>query len=197
MALSIDDVQANKAEFDAQVAILGYDTFVKQMKRFSPELLKEMNREINYVLKPIADKAKKLVPDQPLSGWKYGGDGARYPGDSPEAKAKGGSGLPYWNDSLARSGIRVKKGGRREKGSFTKDSWSVLNDSKAGAALEFIGVGTPTNSFIDAVKRQHGKPGRLIWRAWDEVNGDNKVRAAVVLIINDYQRSFMDEYNRK
>ena len=197
MALSIDQVQANKAEFDAQIAIHGYDAFVAQMKRFSPELLKEMNREINYVLRPIADKAKGLVPDQPLSGWNYGGDGMRYPGTSPEAQSKGGSGLPYWNDSLARAGIRVKKGGRREKGSFTKDSWSILNNSKAGAALEFIGVAAPGNSFTNAVKRVHGKPGRLIWKAWDQVNGENKVRAAVVLIINDYQRAFMDEYNRK
>ena len=167
------------------------------MKRFSPELLKEMNREINYVLRPIADKAKGLVPDQPLSGWNYGGDGMRYPGTSPEAQSKGGSGLPYWNDSLARSGIRVKKGGRREKGSFTKDSWSILNDSKAGAALEFIGVASPGNSFTNAIKRTQGKPGRLIWKAWDQVNGENKVRAAIVLIINDYQRAFMDEYKRK
>lgn len=196
MALSIDDVQANKAEFDAQIAILGYDTFVKQMKRFAPDLLKEMNKEIGYVLKPIAEKAKGFVPAQPLSGWNFGGDGARYPGTSPQAQAKGGSGLPYWNDSLARSGIRVKKGGRRERGSFTKDSWSVLNSSKAGAALEFIGVGSP-NSFTEAIRSEHGEPGRLIWKAWDQVNGDNKVRAAVVLIINDYQRAFMDEYNRK
>lgn len=197
MALSIEQVQANKAEFDAQIAIHGYDAFVAQMKRFTPELLKEMNREINYVLRPIADKAKGLVPDQPLSGWNYGGHGMRYPGTSPEAQSKGGSGLPYWNDSLARSGIRVKKGGRREKGSFTKDSWSILNDSWAGAALEFIGVAAPGNSFTNAVKRVHGKPGRLIWKAWDQVNGENKVRASVVLIINDYQRAFMDEYNRK
>lgn len=196
MALRIDDIQANKAEFDAQVAILGYDTFVKQMKRFTPELLKEMNKEINHVLRPIAEKAKGFVPTQPLSGWNFGGDGARYPGDSPRARAKGGSGLPYWNDSLARSGMRVKKGGRREKGSFTKDSWSVLNSSKAGAAFEFIGVGSP-NSFTNAIRANHGKPGRLIWRAWDEVNGNEKVRAKVVLIINDYQRAFMDEYNRK
>jgi hypothetical protein len=70
--------------------------------------------------------------------------------------------------------------------------------SKAGAALEFIGVGSPGNSFTKAIRaRAQGKPGRLIWRAWDQVNGDNKVRAAVVLIINDYQRAFMDEYNRK
>lgn len=197
MALSIEQVQANKAEFDAQIAILGYDAFVAQMKRFTPELLKEMNREINYVLRPIADKAKGLVPDQPLSGWNYGSQGKRYPGTSPEARAKGGSGLPYWNDSLARSGIRVKKGGRRQTGSFTKDSWSILNDSWAGAALEFIGVASPGNSFTNAVKRLHGKPGRLIWKAWDQTNGENKVRAAVVLIINDYQRAFMDEYNRK
>ena len=197
MALSIEQVQANKAEFDAQIAIHGYDAFVSQMKRFTPELLKEMNREINYVLRPIADKAKGFVPDQPLSGWNYGGNGMRYPGTSPEARSKGGSGLPYWNDSLARAGIRVKKGGRREKGSFTKDSWSILNDSWAGAALEFIGVAAPGNSFTNAVKRIHGKPGRLIWKAWDQVNGENKVRSAVVLIINDYQRAFMDEYNRK
>lgn len=197
MALSIEQVAASKAQFDAQIAILGYDAFVAQMKKFTPELLKEMDREIRYVLRPIADKAKGLVPDQPLSGWNYGGDGMRYPGTSPEAQSKGGSGLPYWNDSLARSGIRVKKGGRREKGSFTKDSWSILNSSKAGASLEFIGVASPGNSFTNAVKRNHGKPGRLIWKAWDQVNGENKVRAAVVLIINDYQRAFQDEYNRK
>ena len=196
MALGIEEVQANKADFDAQIAILGYDAFVAQMKRFTPELLKEMNSEINHVLKPIANKAKGFVPAQPLSGWNYGGAGARYPGTSPMAKSKGGSGLPYWNDSLARAGIRVKKGGRQEKGSFTKDSWSIMNSSWAGAAFEFVGVGTP-NAFVNAVKRNHGKPGRLIWRAWDQSNGGDKVRARVVLIINDYQRAFLDEYNRK
>jgi len=187
MALSVEDVLENKDGFNVQVSILGYDTFVQQMKRFSPELLKEMNREIMFVLKPIANKAKAFVPDQPLSGWNYGGQGLRY---QP-------SRLPFWNDSLARSGIKVKKGGRRVTGSFTKDSWSIRNESAAGASLEFIGDGPSNNSFTKAVTRVHGKPGRLIWRAFDDANGDTKVRAAVVLIINDYQRAFNDEYKRK
>ena len=166
-------------------ALYNYAETKALMKDFSPELRKAMDKEIRATLSPIAKRAKSFVPQQPLSGWNYGDAGERY---SPGR-------LPFWNPSLAKRGIAVRQGGRRSKGAVTQAAWKITNSSPAGAALETAGRGPSTHAFVQAIRNQHGKPSRLIWRAWDEAGGEKNITAKVVATIKESESLLQTQLN--
>ena len=163
-------------------SLKGYNDFKKQLKEFDPELRKAMDREIRVVLKPLATRAAAFVPDKPLSGWRTGsGRGA----DNGERK------LPNWDASAVRKGIKVRQGGRRSRGNATQSAWKIVNMDGAGAAFELAGKkGGRTASgryLVSGLRFYHGKASRLIWRAWDEADGERKVTNEVLGIVKLYE----------
>ena len=163
-------------------SLKGYNDFKKQLKEFDPELRKAMDREIRVVLKPLATRAATFVPDKPLSGWRMGsGRGA----DNGERK------LPNWDASAVRKGIKVRQGGRRSRGNATQSAWKIVNMDGAGAAFELAGKkGGRTASgryLVSGLRFYHGKASRLIWRAWDEADGERKVTNEVLGIVKLYE----------
>lgn len=184
--------QANYTEqsgWDLDLALYNYAETKALMKETDPALRKAMDKTIKGLLNPIAKRAKSFVPEQPLTGWNYGGAGDRYPPNSS------GNGLPFWNPSLAKRGIAVRQGGKRSKGSVTQAAWKITNSSAAGAAFETAGRGPSQHAFVKSIMQQHGKPSRLIWRAWDQAGGDNKVVAQVVATIHEYESLLQTQLN--
>lgn len=180
--------QANYTErsgWDLDMALYNYAETKALMKDVAPELRRAMDKAIRGLLNPVARRAKSFVPDQPLSGWNYGSNGQRYMD----------SRLPFWNPALAKRGISVRQGGKRSKGSVTQAAWKITNSSAAGAAFETAGRGPSKHAFVKAIVQLHGKPSRLIWRAWDEAGGDRKVTTEVVATINEYESLLQTHLN--
>jgi hypothetical protein len=169
--------------FDLALSLYNYDKFKNELKEFDPKLRRAMDKEIRNVLQPIANTARGLVPDQPLSGWRYGDE--RY---TP-------SRLPYWNPSTARKGIVVKQGGKRKSGFAEQAAWRISNLDGAAAAFELAGRKKATNVLGDSLLAAGlGKPRRLIWRAWYESKGWQTANKSIRQIVQFYeqqlQRSF-------
>jgi hypothetical protein len=174
-----------RAGWNLDASLYNYAETKALMKKTDPELRKAMDKTIRDLLNPIAKRAKSFVPDQPLSGWNYGDAGERY---LP-------SRLPFWNPSLAKRGIAVRQGGRRTKGAVTQAAWKISNSSGAGAAFETAGRGPSKHAFVKAIQNTHGKPSRLIWRAWDEAGGEKNVVGEVRATVNEYESLLQTQLN--
>ena len=161
------------AEEQFKVVLEGYKELTFLLKKVDPELRREMDREIRYILRPITLKAKSYVPVQPLSGWNYGSD-RYYP-----------SRMPFWNYDEAVKGIDVRQGSRRRKGTINSTMWRIRNASASGSVFELAGRKN-TSRFATALSKVHHRPSRLIWRAWDEAGGAREVGRKVVDVIDDY-----------
>jgi len=173
--------------FNLTLSLYNYDEFKKELKEFDPALRKAMDKEIRNVLKPIADTARGLVPDQPLSNWKYGT--GRYPENSD------GNGLPYWNPERARKGIKVQQGGRRKTGFANQAAWRISNLDGAAAAFEVAGR-KKKNVLSESLRNSGlGKPRRLIWRAWYESKGWQTANKTIRDIVKFYEAELQRKFD--
>lgn len=184
--VSLSDIQSvisparARDEVKLAGALKGYNDFKKRLKELEPELRQAMDREIRQALRPIADKAKTFVPDRPLSGWRLGTDRV------------GAARFPDWDPANVKRGIKVRQGGRRKRGNATQAAWKIQNMDAGGAVLEIAGrrsqgAGRSGQDLIHALTLYHGKPSRLIWRAWDEAGGEKKITAEVFTIVRTYE----------
>lgn len=149
----------------------------KALRKFAPDLGKELPKEIAGALKPIVKDARGYLPDdsQVLSGWL--------------ARPNSMSRFPTYTARLAKSGIGYKttpsKANRRGFRSLAR----VFNKTAAGAIYETMGRKTPNSRFVqnqDAkynsrMKGDAKMEGRALFRAYDENNG--KAREAVLAAI--------------
>jgi hypothetical protein len=164
--------------------IQGLNAAIKNIRKISPDLLKEMNREIKVLTKEMVQDAKGYAPRTVPAGLSNWGDAGR------KWKAFDGSEIV--------KGIKVSTA----RNKIGKNGWSsqvkLMNASAAGAIYETAGRKNPTGQpwvgpkggggnnyshsrnpnagkqFIDAIERDSGlivrgeKQGRIITRAFDE-----------------------------
>jgi hypothetical protein len=146
----------------------------KALRKFTPDLAKETQKEIKAALMPITKSAKGYVPDrgQVLSGW--------LPRQMSEAT------FPFFNPSLVKSGIGYKTSPSKANQRGFRSLASVFNKNRAGAIYERMGKLSPDSRFVvnqdgkfrAPLKGKDRMQGRLLYRAYDENNG--KARAAVL-----------------
>jgi hypothetical protein len=48
---------------------------------------------------------------------------------------------------------------------------------------------------VRAIQNQHGKPSRLIWRAWDEAGGEKEITTKVVATIKESESLLQTQLN--
>jgi hypothetical protein len=146
----------------------------KALRKFTPDLAKETQKEIKTALVPITKSAKGYVPDrgQILSGW--------LPRQTSEAT------FPFFNPSVVKSGIGYKTTPSKPNSRGFKSLASVFNKSRAGAIYERMGKLSPDSRFVvnqdgkfrAPLKGKDRMQGRVLYRAYEENNG--KARAAVL-----------------
>ena len=149
----------------------------KALKKYTPDLAKEMQKEMASLLKPITAKARGFIPsDAPLSGWGKA---------SPDAKW-------YWNGRAAKKGVGYKTTPSKVNRSGSKSLARIQNASMSGAIYETAGRKNPGGNFSP---RLPGKlvgnrkmAGRAIFRAWSEDNG--KTNAAFIKAIENARDKF-------
>jgi hypothetical protein len=146
----------------------------KALRKFTPDLAKETQKEIKTALVPITKSAKGYVPDrgQILSGW--------LPRQMSEST------FPSFNPSLVKSGIGYKTTPSKPNSRGFKSLASVFNKTRAGAIYERMGKLSPDSRFVvnqdgkfrAPLKGKDRMQGRVLFRAYEENNG--KARAAVL-----------------
>jgi len=171
----------------------------KALRKFEPDLAKELNKEMRAALKPVVAAARGYVPatGSVLTNWQTGNQ-------SPTAKWANRS----YDASLVKRGIKYSAAPSKTNSHGFKSLASILNTSAAGAIFETAGrknpFGQPWNRFsgsnrysrsvnkyagrdfiaaANALSPMVGKgndKGRLIYRAYEENRGaaqDGVIRA--------------------
>jgi hypothetical protein len=171
-------------EINFDVTVKDYAKFKKELKAFSPELRREMDREIRSNLTPIATLAKSYVPEYVMRGW---------------VRAKKSRADNKWSTSIAwdasevKKGITVRQGGRRARGKATQSAWRITNRAGAGVVYELAGSqsegkGPHGEQFVQNIRNVGGmKTSRLIWRAWDESRGEEQISSDIKAIVEKYE----------
>jgi hypothetical protein len=135
------------------VEVKGAVELRKALRKFTPDLAKETQKEIAQVLKPITAKARGFIPSSaPLSGW-----------------AKSGSGAwgtnRIWSTSDAKSGIGYKTTPSRANRSGWRSLARIVNASPSGSIYETAGrlnpQGRPQAPMTPVVAPRHANFGKI------------------------------------
>ena len=149
----------------------------KSLRKFSPDLAKELPKEIAAALKPITKTAKGYLPDENnvLSGW------------LPRQMSEGT--FPTYTARVAKRGVGYKSSPSKPNRRGFRSLARVFNNSAAGAIYETMGRKTPNSRFVQNQMNKYNAPmkgdgkmqGRALFRAYEENNG--KAREAVLKAI--------------
>jgi len=193
------------------VEVKGIKQLRRDLRKFDPELLKEMNVELKAAMIPVRDAARGFVPDVAhVSGW----------GKIPRKARKVNPlyrAFPKFDASVMRKGIVYRQGANKANKNGFQAMFYVANLSAPGAIYETAGRlgldGQPwegpvtggggnhdyshsTNPGAGAVFIQYMPPmygknkqrGRLIFKAWDKDQG--KATLGVMKAIDKAVNSF-------
>jgi len=160
------------------VEVKGAVELRKALRKFTPDLAKETQKEIRTAIRPISQSAKGYVPDRGsvLSGW------------LPRQMSEGR--FPTFNPSEVRSRIGFKTSPSKANSRGFRAIAQVFNKSRAGSIYERMGKVTPNSTFVlnqdgkyrAPLKGKDRMQGRLLYRAYDENNG--KARNGVLKAIS-------------
>ena len=149
----------------------------KALRKFTPDLAKDTQREMAALLKPIAAKARGYMPaTAPLSGW----------GKMPITGT-----FPYYNAKAARGGVGYKTTPSKPNRQGFRSLARIQNASASGAIYETAGRKNPGGNFSPRLGPLTGMKkmaGRGIFRAWSEDGG--KTNAAVIKAIEASRDKF-------
>jgi len=153
----------------------------KALRKFTPELAKETQKEIAGVLKPIVKNARGFIPAQsPLSNW-----------------AREGGKFPIFDNTVMKRGIGYKTTPSKPNSRGFRALAQIRNMSAAGAIYETAGrlpAGTKKSSrpnFAEAMGQLEGygnDKGRAIFAAFEKDQG--KATLAVVRAIENAGKKF-------
>lgn len=139
------------------VVVEGVPELKKALKRYAPDLLKQMNAEIRVALKEVTNDAKAKVPGQaPGNMYNFQDKGVE-----PVSRTSRKRGFPKYNSSVIRRGLTysIARGKRNRKGFASL--YSLLNKSAVGAIVETAGSQNPTGRPQKA-SRQYGQSSKEI-----------------------------------
>lgn len=165
-----------------KVEISGNADLIKALRAFSPDLEKQLRKDLKNALTPVVKKARGFVPSQsPMSGW--------------EARSFSEGRFPIFNyNTIVRNIVLENKVSKRDRNGFSSLA-RIINKSPAGAIYETArrpqtwvgpkasglskGVSRSVNpnagqQFIDnlgIVTKSAKGQGRFIYRAWEQNQG--------------------------
>jgi hypothetical protein len=176
------------------------------MRKFDPNLLKEMNKEIRSVMIPLRNKARGYAPSpQPdnLYGWAEGSVGKKITARNSAFRGAASTGqkrlFPLYDYRTVVTGIKYGQSPTRRNRSGFKSLYFISNNSAAGSIYETAGrknrggdSASKSNNpnagghFINRMGPLYGdkqkERGRLIFRAAYEDRG--KAQDAVIFAIS-------------
>ena len=166
--------------------VIGGLALRKALKKFEPDLAKEVSKEITSFVKPIAKNARGFLPsnEEAPSGW------------LKRENAQGRWSTRYYDKAEAFRGITYKTTPSKANSKGFKALASVYNKSIGGVIYEWAGRTsgiqgkfTPRLQEVSQLKgRGRGLTGRAIFRAFDEDRG--KATAGVLKAIEKSAAKF-------
>jgi hypothetical protein len=166
------------------VELRGNSDLRKALRRFAPDLDKELKEELRKALSPVVKKARGFVESNPMSNWS----------DSNSS----GTAFPKYNSAAIRRGIGYSTSPTKINRNGFSGMAKIFNRSAAGAIYEQAGVKNPQgqpwvgrkgpagskyshssnpgageqfiNNLPPITSSLKGQ-GRLIYRAWAESKG--------------------------
>lgn len=138
------------------------------LKDFDQQVDKTFNKELGRAGALVAREAKTLVDPNGLSGFST-------------------TGRLAYDPSAIAAGIKVKRGGRRQRGKITSNYVGVQNMNAAGAIWEIAGRrsrGKPPQAgkrgngaaMIAGIEKHGGPASRTVWAAMDGSAGEQASR---------------------
>ena len=194
------------------VELKGVKETIKALRKFDPELLKEMNKEIRAVMVPLRDKARGYAPSpQPDNLFMFNKDNA-----SKKITARNSSfntfnesgrvrQFPLYDHAEVIKGIYYSQAPSKRNKNGWRALYFVANRSAAGSIYETAGRknsgGDPNSKsnnpgagahFVSRMGPLYGdnqaERGRMIFRAWSEDRG--KAQDAVIFAITKTINAF-------
>ena len=181
-------------------AIEGLDSTLKALRKLSPEIYKQMNREIKPALKSITAQAKEYLPSNipGLSNW----TNASHEAKSRTSRVRA---FPTYDLTKAKSGIRYSSTPRKLNTTGWTALYAIWNVTPAGAIIDTAGRKNPNGDprsqsnnknagkhFIDAIAAAVGgfyrvgigprSVGRVIYQAVNK--DDGKAKQAIIDGVN-------------
>jgi hypothetical protein len=134
------------------VSVKGGIELRKALKKFTPDLAQQTQKEIGALLKPITAKSKGFIPSTaPLSGW---------------GKASINGSFPQWDASEAKSGIGYKTTPSKPNRQGWRALASIVNKSRVGMIYEQAGKINPNgreqNEMVQVVAPSNANYGKMI-----------------------------------
>lgn len=130
-------------------AIKGLEDTLKQLRKFSPDLYKQLNEEIKPELASIANVAKSKLPFSisGLRNFKY-----------YQTKGESNRSFPIYNPSDARKGITYSIGKQKVNRSGWVNRYTIWNLNPAGAIIETAGRRNPDGRApaMSTILKQYG-----------------------------------------
>jgi hypothetical protein len=195
------------------VEVRGLKEARKALQSFSPDLNKNLTKEIRSFLSPVVNSAKGDITTE-LSGWSASGTAKAF---KASGKAEG-KGFPKFNKAFARSGIKISFTPTKPNRSGFVSLIRVVNLTASGAIYETAGRksldgqpwvgrnGAPSKKtshsnnpkagkqFIAALPEMRGEgkmQGRLIYKAWADNQGkaQGRVVLAIERTLKDFQKT--------
>jgi len=194
------------------VDVKGVKETIKALRKFDPELLKEMNSEIKSVMVPLRDKARGYAPSPVpgnLYGWNENTVGKKITAKNSAFRTFNTEGrlrlFPLYDYETVKKGIYYSQAPSKRNRNGWRALYFVANRSAAGAIYETAGRKNPGGdpksksnnpgagaNFISRMGPLYGdtqaERGRMIFRAWKEDEG--KAQAAVVNAITKTIEAF-------
>ena len=116
----------------------------KAIKKFSPDLAKEVRKELANLLAPVVQNARGFIPSQaPISGW---------------GKASIDGRFPLWNTSQAKRGIGYKTTPSKPNRQGFTSLARIVNASPSGAIFETAGRKHPNGREQAPLATVYGGP---------------------------------------
>jgi hypothetical protein len=171
------------------VEIKGLSETLSAMRKFEPDLAKNLNKEVREALTPVKKKAQGFFPSEivGLSNWMLATKGRKISKETSAFAAVGH--FPRYNRSIAARGIKIFLGKTRPNSKGFVTHYRISNITAAGAIYETAGrkngqsrrkyKSTNPNAgaqFIAAINSNQMagegfKRGRALYKAWDEDQG--------------------------
>lgn len=184
------------------VNVEGLNETRRALKKFAPDLYKQMNKEIAVALKVIVNDARQEVPTyiQGLRNW-----------TDKERQSRGSRdrSFPPYNPVVIRRGLTYSTAGGKLSSSGFKAFYQLLNKSAAGVIIEAAGsvsgyrtstrsqsnnpqagahFNLAVNNTIGSLKKAGNRTGRLLVAAYDRDQG--KALDAVFKAIDKATKAF-------
>lgn len=149
------------------VAVKGAVALRKALKEFTPDLAKQLPKEMAVALKPVVKAARGYAPSdsQILSNWR--------PRSFSEAR------FPTYNSKLVKAGIGYKTTPSKPNSRGFRSLARLFNKNAAGSIYETAGKINSSSQFVVNLNNKHSSTmkgrdrleGRVLYRAYEEDKG--------------------------